>query len=88
MGNTTLHPSIPLLNHLGGSTILFFRVTSWVTISRLNIIIPLSSFISMKKASSGHFCFIFFAYLSNNDKIGRGFPPTSGQIPQTSGSSN
>ena len=34
----------------------------------------------MKKTSSEYCCFIFSNIYQNDDKIGSGFPPTSGQI--------
>ena len=47
-----------------------------------------SSFLLMKKTSSEHYCFIFSNIHQNDDEIESGFPPTSGQIPPTSGSSD
>ena len=68
---------------------LVLSVASWVIISMLWIIIlTSSSFISVGKTSSEHHCFIFSNIYQNNDKMGSGFPPTSGLIPPTSGSSD
>ena len=47
-----------------------------------------SYIILMKKTSSERHCFIFSNIYQNNDNIGSGFPPTSGQMPPTSGSSD
>ena len=67
---------------------LVLSVASWVVISRLWIIILIpSSFILMKKTSSEQYCFIFPNIYLNGDKFGSGFPPTCGQIPPTSFSS-
>ena len=60
-------------------------VASWVTISRLRIIIPLSSY---EEDIIWTLCFQFLTCLSDNNEIGRGFPPTSDQIPPTPGSSD
>ena len=42
----------------------------------------------MQKTCSEYYCFIFSNIHQNNDAIVSGFPPTSGQIPPSSGSSN
>ena len=42
----------------------------------------------MEKTSSENDCFIFSNIYQNNDNIGSGFPPISGKMPQTSGSSD
>ena len=40
------------------------------------------------RTPSEHYCFIFSNIYQNTDKVGSGFPPTSGQIAPTSGSSD
>ena len=44
--------------------------------------------ILMKKTPFEHYCSIFSDVYQNNDKLLNDFPPTSGLIPPTSGSSD
>ena len=44
-------------------------------------------FIIIFKISFGFYIFLFSNLYENNNYMGSGFPPTSGQIPPTSGSS-
>ena len=62
---------------------LIFSVASWVIISRLWIMILISSsFILMKKTSPEHYCFIFSNIYQNIDNFGSGFPPIPVKYPQ------
>ena len=63
----------------------FLTVASWVIFSMLWIIILMPCwFILIKKTSFEHNFFISI-FVKNNNKIGSGCPPTSGQIHQLSG---
>ena len=67
---------------------LVFSVVSWVIFSRLWVTIRIpSKFILLKNIQFEH-CFIFLNIYQNNDKMESGSPPTSDQIPPTSGSSD
>ena len=62
---------------------------SWIECSRLWIIILIHCYVILKTTtSSEHYYFIVSNICQNNDNIGSAFPPISGQILATSGSSH
>ena len=72
-----------------GPTVLIFIVASWIIISRLlNIPLIPTYLIAISKISFEHNCLMFPNISQNSNQIGSGFPPTSDQIPLTSGSSD
>ena len=69
---------------------VFFSLPSWAIILTLGIIIlKPSKFILIMKTYFEHYCLILSNNIDqNSNKIGGGFPPTSGQIHPTSGLSD
>ena len=72
-----------------GSTMLIFSMASWVIIQGCNSDSDIYLVhISINKTSFEHYCLICSYIVQNKNKMGSGCPPSSGQIPPTSGSSD
>ena len=68
---------------------IVFSIGSHVIIQRLLIIVLIPSFfISMNEKSFERYRPISSIIYHNHNRMESGFPPTSGQIPSTSGSSD
>ena len=64
---------------------LVFNVASCIVFSMLWIILLMPYEVVMKKTSFEHHCFLFFSNTYQRNDKQSGLPPTSGQIPPTSG---